>query len=116
MKADELEVWVKRVGLMVLIVVLFALASAQAADGCGSVTGKLERIAAPTLRPEANSTPLEVVHYVLDNIPHQPKPEQSVKPYLALHCEAVSGLLLGQAMRAYHGPACAEGKSGTALQ
>lgn len=115
MKANESERRVKRVSLMVLIV-LFAAASAQAAEGCKTAEGKVERAVPRTPAIALSAEPSDAAPSVLDNIPQVSKSDRPLGPYLALHCEAVSRLFLGEATRAYHGPACAQGENERAVR
>ena len=117
MDIRDWEMWVRRVSLTVLIV-LFAAASAQAAGDCHDSAAKRGSVAPRGAAIEVGATGsggLVMGSSVQDNDPYLSKPERSMSAYLALHCEVVSGLLLGQAVRAYDGAGCngAQGENAT---
>lgn len=101
------EGWVRRMGLMMLIT-LFAATPAQAAERCGNGTGNREHVVSWAPAVGANAAPSGAVPSVPDDAPHGSKSERSMGTYLALHCAAVSRLLLGEAMQAHSHPACGE--------
>ena len=111
MNAIELETWVKRVCLVVMFV-LFAANSAQSAGNCEASSGKLERTAARSPSAESDVSTPRAPATVQDNVHYLSQDETSLKSFLALHCEAVSNLPLGQTIRAYHAAACGEGRAG----
>lgn len=115
MNAIELETWVKRACLVAMFV-LFAAASAQAAGDCENSLGKFERMAARAPSAESDVSLPPAPATVQDNAHQFFQDETSINSFLALHCEAVSNLPLGQTIRAYHGAACGESGAGTIVR
>jgi hypothetical protein len=109
LKVGRLGMRIRLAGLSVL----FAATSGQAAEACEKGAAMFERVATRT--PAADATPATAPLSVQDNVPQLSQAEQPMGPYLALHCEAISRLLVGQAMAAYSGPACGGDAAESAL-
>ncbi len=115
MNTSEFESWIKRACVLIMIL-LFAAMSAQAAGTCENAGGKMERVAARSPSAGVDSSLVTPSASVPDNkVPALSADEVPISSFLALHCEAVSHLTLGQAIRAYHGPACGESGQGSAV-
>jgi hypothetical protein len=115
MNTTEFESWIKR-GCVLIMILLFAAMSAQAAGTCENAGGKMERVAARSPSAAVDSSLVTPSASVEDNKAlGLSSGEVPISSFLALHCEAVSNLTLGQAIRAYHGPACGESGQGSAV-
>ncbi|MCU0972372.1 MAG: hypothetical protein MUF80_00200 [Burkholderiales bacterium] len=115
MNANQPETWIKCLAFLV-ISGLFATTSAQAAGGCENSLGKMERVAALSPAPGADSATVSAAASVQDKLPNLSKEEAAFSTLLALHCEAVSNVLMGQPLGGYHKPGCGNSSGGIALQ
>ena len=116
MNTTQFESWIKRACVMVMIL-LFAAMSAQAAGGCENAGGKMERVAARSPSAAVDSSLVTPSASVRDStVQALSAGEVPISSFLALHCEAASNLTLSQVIRAYHGPACGESGPGSAVR
>jgi hypothetical protein len=116
MDANQLETWMKSLAFLV-ISGLFATTSAQAAGGCQNSLGKMERVAALSPAPGADSAGVSAAAAASGQgtPPSLSKEEAANSTLLALHCEAVSNVLTGQPLGGYHKPGCGKSGAGSAL-
>jgi hypothetical protein len=105
MSAGEIEIGVKRLGLMALVLIFFST-SARALEGCESSGGNPERVVARMAIAEAVTRTSGSPSIVSDNPRELERGEVTVGSLLALHCEATSDLLLGRAVPGSLHPAC----------
>lgn len=114
MNANQLETWMKSLAFLV-ISGLFATTSAQAAGGCQNSLGKMERVAALSPAPGADSGSVSAAASGQGTSPSLSKEEAAISTLLALHCEAMSNVLTGQPLGGYHKPGCGKSGAGSAL-
>ena len=114
MNANQPETWIKSLAFLV-ISGLFATTSAQAAGDCQNSLGKMERVAALSAAPGADSAGVSAAASDQGTPPSLSKEEAAISTLLALHCEAVSNVLTGQPLGGYHKPGCGKSGAGSAL-